>query len=182
MKKILACLFLTGLFLTACGETATKSSESTKPSDKILDDNIFSEATGSGNLTRCKDILDTTLKTSCEQVINDNKATAAAITDLDKSKCGKVSDSRYKKECEIQVAAKLEAKNAEAKRLSIAQKATDNGDAALCNEIKDENQKASCKYNILYNQAKQKKDPSICKGIGLKDMIEECKRNLAKVK
>ncbi len=179
MKKTLTCLLLTGVFLTACGAKNTIST-TTKPSDQALDNNIFSEATGSGNLARCKDIMDTTLKTSCEQVINDKKATSAAITELDKSKCSKVSDSRYKKECETQVAAKLEAKNADTKRLSIEQSAVDKGDASLCDGIADKNQQGACKYNILSNQAMLKKDPSLCEGIGLKNLILQCKDFLKK--
>lgn len=180
MKKTLASLLLTGLFLTACGGAATKPSASTKPSDQLLDNNIFAEATSGGNLARCKDILDGTLKASCEQVINDKNATNTAIAELDKSKCSKVSDERYKKECEVQVDGKMEAMNADAKRLEIGQKASDEGDATICNEITNEDQAASCKYNILANQAIQKKDSSLCDKIDKKEFVEQCKNNISK--
>lgn len=181
MKKTLASLLLTGLFLTACGGAATKPSASTKPSDQLLDNNIFTEATNGGNLARCKDILDGTLKASCEQVINDKNATNAAIADLDKSKCSKVSDERYKKDCETQIDVKIEIRDADAKQLSLSQNAIDKGDASLCDKLSDEGQKGSCRYNIIAPQAIQKKDPSICEGIGLKNMIDECKDSLKKI-
>lgn len=171
MKKTLAALFLTGVFLTACGGSSTPA----KTSNKLLDNDIFTQATSGGNLARCNDILDKTLKASCEQVINDQIATAAAVSALDKALCKKVSDERYRKECETQVGAKLEDKTTEAKRISIEQSATSKGDSSICEQITDANQKSSCKYNVLVNQAIAKKDPSVCEGIGLKNLVDQCK-------
>lgn len=176
MKKTLAALFLTGVFLTACGGSSTPA----KTSDKLLDNDIFTQATSTGNVVRCKDILDKTLKASCEQIINDQIATSAAVSALDKALCKKVSDERYRKECETQVDAKLEDKNTEAKRISIEQSALNNKDTSLCDQIADLNQKGACKYNILADQALAKKDPSVCEGIGLKSMIDDCKNYLKK--
>lgn len=186
MKKTLASLFLTGLFLTACsGGTVTpaqtKPSEPAKTADQVLDNNIFAQATGSGNLARCKDIVDNTMKASCEQIINDNTATNAALSALDKSLCSKVSNERYKKDCETQVDTKLVIKNADSDKLSLEQNAIDKADPGLCNKISDTTQKASCKYNILTDLAMQKKDPSICEGIGLQSMIDICKSSFQKI-
>ena len=176
MKKTLASLVLTSVFLTACGGSSTPA----KPSDKLLDSDIFTQATSAGNLTRCKDILDKNLKASCTQVVNDQAAIKAAVTALDKGICKKVSDERYRKECETQVGAKTEDKSIETKRVSIGQSAIDNKDTSICDQIIDANQKGACKYNILADQALLKKDPSICEGIGLKSMIDDCKNYLKK--
>lgn len=176
MKKTLAALFLTSVFLTACGG----SSAPAKTSDKLLDNDIFTQATSTGNIVRCKDILDKTLKDSCEQIINDQIATSAAVSALDKALCKKVSDERYRKECETQVDVRIEAKNAEAKRVSVTQSALAKKDPSICDQISDVNQKASCKYNMVEAEASLKKDPSICEKIGLKEMIDQCKSFLKK--
>ena len=176
MKKPLAYLFLISLFLTACGTTVAPS-QPVKPSDQVLDNSIFSEATNSGNLSRCKDILDSATKASCEQVINDKIATGQAVNSLSKDQCGKVVDERYRKDCETQVATKIDAKNVDAKRLTVEQNAVAKNDPSLCNQIADANQKASCKYNILANQAIEKQDPSLCKGIGDAASIARCEQN-----
>lgn len=174
MKKILPCLFLTGLLFTACNASpAVKTTDSTKPSDKILDNSIFSDATSSGNLARCKDILDATLKASCTQVINDKAATSAALEALDKSLCAKVSDARYKQDCETQVAAKVEAKNADANRLNLQQQAYDKKDYTICSKIEDANQKDACMFNVII----ELKDPSLCEKIGQKDLVAKCKNS-----
>lgn len=176
MKKTLASLVLTSVFLTACGG----SSAPTKPSDKLLDSDIFTQATSGGNLARCNDILDKTLKASCEQIINDQIATNAAVSALDKALCKKVSDARYKKECETQVNAKMEDKNMDTKRISIEAEAIAKGNSKICDQISDSNQRSSCQYNVLVNQAIAKKDPSICEGIGLKNLVEQCKESANK--
>lgn len=172
MKKPLACLFLTGLFLSACGQAATtKPADSVKPSDQLLDNSIFIEATSSGNISRCKDILDNKLKVSCEQVINDKAEIASAVADLDKSKCGKISDDRYKKDCETQVDLKLKAKTADIDRIKLQQEAYDKKDYSICDKVEDSNQKNACMFNVIT----QLKDPSLCEKIGQKDLIAKCK-------
>lgn len=173
MKNTLAILLLSGLLFTACGGSTIK------PADKILDNSIFTEATDSGSISRCNDILDKELKTSCEKVIDDRNATNVAIADMDKSKCNKVSDERYKKECETQVDAAVKAKNDEEKRLEIGKKASDTGDFTICNQISDEDQAASCRYNILANQAMQQKNQSLCDNIGKKEFVDQCKKNIS---
>jgi|GEM_PF-2086397 len=176
MKKPFALFLLAGLTFTACSGSSTPA----KPSDQLLDSNIYTEATSGLNLDRCKDILDAKLKSSCTQVINDQKATNDAIAALDKSKCSKVSDERYRAECEKQVNTKVEAKNAEAKRTSIEQSAQNSGDVSVCDQIADSNQKSTCKYNVLVAKAIAKKDPSVCEGIGLQILVDQCKESAKK--
>lgn len=170
MKKTLASLFLTGVFLTACGGASTPA----KLSDKVLDNDIFNQATAAGNIARCKDIVDGTLKASCEQVINDQIATTAAVSALDKALCKKVSDERYKKECETQVSDKVKGRDADKNRISIEQSAQKNNDSSICDQITSENQRASCKFNVIASEARTKKDPSRCKEIGLINLVEQC--------
>ncbi len=169
MKKTLAALFLTGVFLTACGG----SSKPAKPSDKLLDSDIFTQATSGGNLARCNDILDKTLKASCEQIINDQIATNAAVSALDKALCKKVSDERYKKECETQVNAKTEDKNTDNDRLSLQQQAYNTKDYSICDKIADANQKDICKFEVISELTP--KDPSLCEKIGQPALVSKCK-------
>ena len=178
MKKILSCLFLSSLLLTACGGSSAapaQVSDSANPADKLLDNNIFSEATSGGNVKRCADILDATLKASCVQVVNDKKATDAAIAAVDTSLCGKVTNARYKQECERQVGVKVEARDLDAKIQSVDEESIKKMDPSLCDQITQENVRASCKYNVIIGLAMQKKDPSLCEGIGLKAFIDQCK-------
>jgi hypothetical protein len=179
MKNTLAVLFLSSLILTACGGSTSK------PADKVLDNSIFTEATGSGNISRCNDILDKALKASCEQVIDDRTATSAAVSDLDKSKCGKVSDERYRKECETQVDEKIDFKKKNenlVKELEsnsqIENEALKNDDDNLCKKIEDLNQKNTCLYNVIANRAITKKDKSICKQLPTAEIISSCEGNV----
>ncbi|MEK7673564.1 MAG: hypothetical protein AAB373_06820 [Patescibacteria group bacterium] len=58
--------------------------------------------------------------------------------------------------------------------VEIESEAVAEGDADLCEDIQDENQQYSCKYNVIANLAARKKDPSLCDEIGRKDLIAEC--------
>ncbi|MBI2634396.1 hypothetical protein HYW82_01840 [Candidatus Peregrinibacteria bacterium] len=51
-------------------------------------------------------------------------------------------------------------------------------DASICNEIQDNNQKYSCRFNIIAKEANQKKDPSICKQIEEKVAIQQCEESI----
>lgn len=177
MKK-LTFLTLLPLLFVAC--TSSPQNEPLTKADTVLDNDIFNEATASNNLERCNDILGSELKNSCEQVINDRVATATALESMDKGKCKLVSDERYRTDCETQVAAKLEAKNSDAKRLSTEQKAIDEGDQKLCDQIKAENDMYTCKFNVLNKLATEKNDPSLCDQIGREDLISDCKANAGK--
>lgn len=174
MKKtfLLLSAVVIAIYLTACS-----SQTKTTPADQLLNDDIFKQATNDNNLARCKDILDSKLKSSCEQVINDRNITNDAVSTLDKGKCKKVSDERYRQNCETQIDTKMEAKNADTKRLSIEQSAVDKKDPSICDQIEDNNQKYSCRYNIIVNKAIQEKNPEICETIGKESVVEECKKS-----
>ncbi len=176
MKNFITVLFIAliaVLFITGC----SGSSKTATNSNQVLDNNIFKQAAESGNMARCNDILDKPLWSECKQVVSDSNMTDEAIASMDKLKCSKVNDERYRNDCEKQVDAKMEMKNADTKRLTIEQKAINEGDASICDEIVDPNQNTSCKYNILANQAIQKKDPTICKLIGVQESIARCEQN-----
>lgn len=164
---------ISALILAGCS-----GSKQTTAADTALDTNFFNQATNSGNLKQCDEILDKNLKQQCRDVINSLTLTSQAAQNLDLSICNKIALARAKDDCVNQVNSKIEAKNADAKQLAIAQNAVDKGDPNLCNQIADENQKASCKYNILAGQAIQKKDSSLCDKIDKKNFIDQCKKSI----
>lgn len=185
MKKyLLILLAVTALTLSACSFSKSKiegpKATQTKPStpDSYLDDQLFNTATSAGDLKKCEKILDSQKKKDCKEVVNSMLAQAQALNKMDKSKCKTITLERYKENCESEVAALVENKEADAKRLEIEQEAVNKQDQKICDQIKDENQKASCKYNVIANQAVTKKDSSLCEEIGQKDMIDNCKNRL----
>lgn len=171
MKKTLACLFLTGLFFTAC---SSKTAPTTS-ADTALDKKFFDEATSAGNLKQCDQILDKNLQKECLDFIDASEFTAQAKQNLDLATCNKIALKRAKDDCVNQVNTAVDAKNFESNRISTEQEAVKNGNPSTCDKISDENQKATCKYNVLSGQASLKKNPAICNGIGSKSLIEKCK-------
>lgn len=178
MKKLIP-IFLVLAVFTGCNLLNSEKGLSDQ-GNKILDQTLYDKGIQSGDMTSCDQIIDKTMKTECTSIVNAGKLTSQATTQADVTLCKKIDLARYETACETQVKAIVEAKQADAKRLSIEQNALDKSDATICNEISNENQKATCKYNILNSQAVSKKDPSLCEGIGRKDLIDDCKRNLAK--
>lgn len=176
MKKLLPIFLVLSVFVTGCN-FASKTPEKplTKTGDQVLDQKFYDQAVASNDVTLCNQILNATMKSECTSIANAGKLTAEAVMKGDISLCKKIDLDRYKTACEAQVQPLIDAKQADSERLTIEQKAYDQQNAKLCDQIKDENQKASCKYNILANQAATKKDPSLCNGIGQKDMIDRCK-------
>lgn len=59
----------------------------------------------------------------------------------------------------------------------LSDEAVTSDDISKCDLITDENQKNSCKYNIVLKEAMEKDDESICDKIGNKDFTSLCKQN-----
>lgn len=183
MKKVVPIVFLTAIFLAACGATKDKSSDT---ADEILDQDIFTQAVNTNNPDRCKDIINKDVSKECAEVVEARQLTEQAMNSLSDSKCESIKIKRYKEECGKSV---VEAKKASDQQesaikeqeknnqitLEIEQKAINDNDYTVCDEIADENQQYSCKYNVLANQAAQKNDLSLCKEIGRDDLILRCK-------
>jgi len=179
MKKLLPIFLVLSVFVTGCNfaNQTPEKSLSTK-GDKALDDQLYTQAIQNGNTKLCEQIADKSVKEECSSLITANQLTKQAVADGDIGLCKKIDLERYKTSCETQAKTAADSKQADKDRLSIEQNAMTKGDAKLCDQIKDVNQKASCKYNILTNQAMSKKDPSLCNGIGLKDLVELCKQSI----
>lgn len=58
------------------------------------------------------------------------------------------------------------------------QKALDENNENACDDIKDEDAKYTCRYNILVNKALQEGDKAFCDKIGLESYVKKCKENL----
>ncbi len=179
MKKLIPIFLVLSVFVTGCN-FANKTSD--KPlstaGDKALDQKFYDQAVVSNEVALCNQIKDKTMKSECTSIANAGKITTEAVSKVDLMLCKKIDLARYRTACELQVQPLLTAKQADSERLTIEQKAYDQQNAKLCDQIKDENQKSTCKYNILANQAVSKKDPSLCNGIGQQDMVERCKSNV----
>lgn len=179
MKKLLPIFLVLSVFVTGCN-FASKTPEKplTKTGDQVLDQKFYDQAVASNDLTLCNQILDKTMKSECTSIANAGKLTAEAVAKADITLCAKIELARYKTACEAQVQPRVDAKKDEANRMKIGQEAQTKQDPKICDQMKDEDQRASCKYNILADQAFTKKDPSLCDGIGQKDVIAICKDRL----
>ncbi|MFH1284011.1 MAG: hypothetical protein ABIH78_00255 [Candidatus Peregrinibacteria bacterium] len=185
MKKTAILIFALASALTVL--TACSQSEPVTPSaDSILDDQIFTTATGAQDLEKCSEILSSTKKDECKMVVESLNVTDEAVKNVDKSACNAITDERYKDNCINSVEAQLAYQNRaetyqediqkqQEENASIQSRATAKKDADICNEMKDDNQKYSCRYNVLADQAIEKKDASICEDIDESIFIEKCK-------
>ncbi|MDP2642937.1 MAG: hypothetical protein Q8P62_03790 [Candidatus Peregrinibacteria bacterium] len=180
MKKLLPIFLILSVFVAGCNFSNSNKSLSEK-GDAVLDQQFYEQATQSNDLALCNKIFDKDMKSECASIVDAAKLTRKAVSELNIELCKAITIDRYKTACETQVQPLIDAKKADENTAKVGQQAYDQQNAKLCDEIKDEDQKASCKYNILANQAIAKKDPSICEGIGLKAMIEQCKNQLSKM-
>lgn len=175
MKKLIPIFLILSVF-AGCNSATPEKSLSTA-GDKALDQKFYDQAVQANDANLCNQILDTAMKTECAGIANAGKITQQAVASVDITLCKKIDLARYKTACESQVQPLVDSKQADLDRLNIEQQAVNKQDPKLCDQIKDENQKSACKYNILANQAAAKKDPSLCNGIGLKDMVMKCKES-----
>lgn len=189
MKKLLIPTIL-ALFLTACGAANSPTDAPLEVnSDTVLDDQLFQEATSANDLAKCEAIADSTKKDECKMVVQSFLTTAEAVAKLDASLCKDITEERYRENCESSIDTAIEDKEALAKAAEeavkkseevseIGNKAINEGDADICDAIEDQNQKYSCRYNVITNQAIAAKDPSLCEKIGEESSIQQCKKNV----
>lgn len=105
---------------------------------------------------------------------------------MDDSICSSINLDRYKENCISKVKSEIETENQREEILEnntkedlVFQDAIDTDDIALCETLIDENQKASCNFNIYANRAIQEGDPKICDSIGDAAFIELCREGVA---
>lgn len=187
-NKLFAIPFLALIVaLSACSSENPSVSE--KPSDSILDSRILEVAVKNANIEKCDEIMDAERKVECQNIVTGLNITTNAVAKRDLKLCDTIGLERYRENCQKEVQYELDSEKRDkeqqeadnkkaAKILEIEAKAIAQGDVGICDQIEDENQKYSCRYNIVVNQAIQKKDPSLCDKIGEKERIGICKQSL----
>ncbi|MFA6521344.1 MAG: hypothetical protein WCT53_03110 [Candidatus Gracilibacteria bacterium] len=189
-KSLIALMLITAFTFSGCTlfqEDGLKPQEPVTDvsGDTVLDNQIFTAAYNALDIKRCDEIKDTAKKEECKVTVSDTLLSNDAFNKLDKSICNKIANARYKDSCIKAIEGKINSDNASIKqdgeRLSAEQEAIKKGDANLCDAIKDEGQKNSCRYNVIVHQALQKNDPSLCDKIGDKSFIAICKEGVGSV-
>lgn len=186
MKKIIFLLAATVAIFSACNNSNTDTKTELSLADRLLDEQLYAEAIATQNAEKCAKIAAKDLQKECANVVDALTITEKALTDNDKKICGQIELKRYRENCEAQVLAAIEAKEAKAKRVETDKKleeqirntetkAINNGDPDLCNSIEDENQKYTCRYNVVINRAVEAKDSELCELIGKETVTLECK-------
>ncbi|MBI4235468.1 hypothetical protein HY604_04175 [Candidatus Peregrinibacteria bacterium] len=186
MKKTFFLLIAAITIISACSSPKPDSKADLSLADQLLDEQLYSEAIGVKDAEKCTKIAAKDLQKECADVVDAIKITKKAVSDDDQNACEKIELKRYRENCENSVSTAIEAKEAYAKLAetdrkledqiqSAEAKAIDSGDPDLCNSIEDENQKYSCKYNVVVNKAVSAKNPELCEVIGKEPVILECK-------
>ena len=176
MKKIIPILIL--LFLaTAClnSEPPVAEQANLSDSDIALDNTLFEEATSSNDLEKCEKILEEPKKVEWKKVVNSYLLTNQAINNLDSALCDQIQLERYKENCESEVNAKIEVSQKDQKKLETEQRAYDENNIDICDELEGEKEAAICKFNIIIDEAIIQKDSSLCDKIGYPEYVENCK-------
>lgn len=189
MKKFLAILLLAILAFSGCDlfekEEEKEEANKTINASTILDDESYKWAVEGENVELCENITDADKKDECKKVVQALILTDEAVVEANKSFCADIKLESYKENCEEVVESKLEQQVLEEEKVAeleennekafkIEEDAVAKKDANICNDIKDENQKYSCRFNILANQALAEKNSKICEGIGSDDYAKTC--------
>lgn len=178
MKKTFFLLITAITIVSACSSPKPNSKSDLSLADQTLDQQLYSEAVGSGNVEKCAKIMAKDLKQECADIVNAITITNKAIIDGDKKACANIELERYRENCEDSVSSDIEAKDADRKVEENIQateaKAIASADPNVCNSIDDENQKYSCRYNVVVNQAIAAKNPKLCQAIGRESVVLEC--------
>ncbi|PIZ75722.1 hypothetical protein COY05_03360 [Candidatus Peregrinibacteria bacterium CG_4_10_14_0_2_um_filter_38_24] len=179
MKKLIPIFLILSVFVAGCNFANQTPTQQEKPltttGDKALDQKFYDQAVQANDLTLCNQILDATMKSECTSIANAGQLTSEAVSKADLSLCRRIDLARYRVACESQVQPLLNAKQASEDRMQIDKQAYDQKNYKLCDQIADENQKVSCKYNVITDEVIAKKDPSLCEAIGQKDIVDKCK-------
>ncbi|MCX6734473.1 MAG: hypothetical protein NTZ25_01015 [Candidatus Peregrinibacteria bacterium] len=175
MKKTLAALFLTGVFLTACGGSSSPAKIS------VLDDQIYKDAVSSTNIKLCDTIIGASLKDDCQQTIKDEMIKRDAITKSEISLCKTIKNKQLIDSCTIQIQATIDQKNKFNNLLDSRQKLTlkamNQHDVSICNGIADSNFQQECMMNVIGDPAYASKDKSVCDLFKDKDFKNICLKN-----
>ncbi len=175
MKKLIPIFLVLSVFSGCSFSTQTSDKSLSTAGNKALDQQFYDQGVKTTDFSQCNQILDKAMKEECARIVNAGKITAEAVTKVDITLCKKIDLERYRMACESQVQPVLDAKTSNENRTQIEKQAYEQKNYKICDQIKDENQKVSCKYNVVSDLVISKKDPSLCNVIGPKDIIDKCK-------
>lgn len=174
MKKVIPLVFLTAIFLAACGSSGQEASP--------VDQQIYNQALQSNNPDLCKPIENSALKEECKEAIEGNNILFLALENTDLQTCGKIKNKQIKESCDIQVAAKIEeqkkAEELKAKTAEEEKKTAEyekNLDLEGCEKIELEHLRLQCIVNVSTEFARSKHDDKYCNEITDESLKENCK-------
>lgn len=172
MKKLLLLSAIAVIF-TACGNTdkpvdqvpvaEPTAAETAEPAtattaltaDSILDNKLFSQALNSADSEFCDGIVDASVKTECQEVVEALQLTTTALANNDKSSCESISLDRYKASCLQSLSKQIEKEAAREKILSniteeneLMNQYIEKGELEKCDSLENEGFRESCKVNI----------------------------------
>lgn len=148
---IIVLAIFSAIALTACfGQKEPPPTQQPEEvnSDTILDNRLFEEAASLNDISKCNAIKSMTKKEECETVLKSFDLMNRAAESKNKSLCGQIKLDRYLKLCENYVEEAIAEEKQEETTQLIEQEAIKKQNPSLCDQIKDENQKAACKFNV----------------------------------
>lgn len=143
--------------------------------DTLLDDQLYKEAITASDKTQCEKISDQSKQVECKNVIEANGITKTAVEKNDSSACSDITLDRYRENCVDKVGRKDAALKQWEEIQATQNKATEQKDISVCNEIKEEAHKYSCQFSVMLNLATEKKDPNLCDKIESTELAGKCK-------
>jgi len=183
-RFILILTLIISLF-SACGildsseETAEFTGETVQ---EELDGDTVVMAVRRQNAELCDTVENEEQKADCKAKVSDAETLEEAVERAKLSDCDKIKQKNTSDKCKILVNEKIKELNAEeeaeeqdVKREELSQEAYDNGNKIVCNEIEDSNQKITCIYNVIAKKVRETGNLSLCDGIGVPELIENCK-------
>lgn len=148
---IISLSIFAAIILTACFGQKEETSEPEQKevnADTILDNRLFEEATSLNDISKCNAIKSMAKKEECETVLKSFNLMNRAAESKNKSLCGQIKLERYRELCENYVEKAITKEKEEETTQSVEQEAIKKQDPVICDQIKDENQKAACKFNV----------------------------------
>ena len=181
MKKFISIAALVALSVVLFAG-CKKPVEPETTADVLLDDQIYNQALNSYDITKCDDIMSSTKKVECKNVVEGRLISVQAVNALDKSMCRQIKLDRYKANCEAGVDDAI-ASDAASEYMKEQRELTSelaHGDSvAACDTIKDNNFRQDCIANAIINKAIEQNDPDECEEIEDEESIELCKELVA---
>lgn len=173
MKKVVPIVFLTAIFLVACGSSGQDASP--------VDQQLYNQALQSNNPDLCKPIENSALNKECQEAIEGNKISFEALENTDLQACGKINNKQIKESCNIQVAAKIEEQKKFENLIDDRQKfnmeAINEHNPKICEKINDNNFQQECVLNVIADDSYTDKSKLVCDMFTNEDLKQACLNN-----